>query len=221
MFTGIVQSIGIVQQVRRMDADMSMVVDPQGIDAHIEIGDSVSVNGVCLTVAERLGSQLRFDLSVETLSRTLLGDLKIGAPVNLELALLPATRIGGHFVTGHVDGVGELVAQDPEGRSIKMQFSVPEGLSRYVAEKGSICIDGASLTVNNVDGNRFHINIVPHTARKTIMRYYRPGRKVHIEVDILARYVERFMTGERESTDDSSITAEFLAEHGFLPPCEE
>lgn len=220
MFTGIVQSVGIVQHIQHRDADVSMLVDPHSIDVRVEIGDSVAVNGVCLTVSERIGSRLRFDVSVETLSRTLLGDLAIGSLVNLELALLPTTRIGGHFVTGHVDGVGELLNQEPDGRSMKMEFALPEGLSRYLAEKGSICIDGVSLTVNAVDDNRFSVNVIPYTTGNTVMRYYRPGRKVHIEVDILARYVERLMTGERESADDGSITAEFLAEHGFLPPGE-
>lgn len=220
MFTGLVQLVGIVQQAHRGSLDMTLLVDPQDQNARFAIGDSVAVNGVCLTVSDQQGLHLRFDVSAETLSRTQLGDLNLGSLVNLEPALLPTTRIGGHFVTGHVDGVGELLNQEPDGRSIRMEFALPQELSRYLAEKGSICVDGVSLTVNAVDENRFHVNIIPHTIRNSIMRYYRPGRKVHIEVDILARYVERFLTGERESSDNGSITAEFLAEHGFLPPGE-
>ncbi len=220
MFAGIVQSLGIVRQVQRTDTDMSLTVEPSGGDLRAEIGDSVSVNGVCLTVVARHGYGLRFDVSAETLSRTLLGTLEPGTTVNLELALLPTTRIGGHFVTGHVDAAGELVDRQVEGRSVRMQFAVPDGLSRYIAEKGSVCIDGVSLTVNHVDGNRFDVNIVPHTARRTVMQHYHVGQSVHIEVDILARYVERLLTGEREGTEDGLITAEFLAEHGFLPPGE-
>ena len=220
MFAGIVQSLGIVRHVQKTGVDMSLTVEPQGAELRAEIGDSVSVNGVCLTVAERHGYGLRFDVSAETLSRTLLGTLDVGTRVNLELALLPTTRIGGHFVTGHVDGVGELLSRQPEGRSVRMQFVVPDSLSRYIAEKGSVCIDGISLTVNGIDGSRFDVNIVPHTARRTTIQHYHTGQRVHVEVDILARYVERLLSGEREGTEDGAITTEFLAEQGFLPPGE-
>ncbi len=163
---------------------------------------------------------MRVDVSAETLSRTLFGSLESGARVNLEPALSAGDRLGGHLVSGHVDGVGELVGRDADGRSVRMSFSAPAALARYIAEKGSICIDGVSLTVNDVadvpDGVRFGINIVPHTLESTTLGEFTPRRRVHLEVDLVARYLERLITAPGDAQHESvALTRAFLARHGY------
>lgn len=236
MFTGIVQGVGVVHRSQVIGLDLKLTVDPGGLYRHgVAVGDSVAVDGVCLTVSSVSDGQLCFVVSRESLSRTLLGAKVAGDPVNLELALLPDTRLGGHFVTGHVDGIGHLDELQRVGASDRMRFSMPPGLSRFVAEKGSICIDGVSLTVNAVAGNAFEVNIVPHTAQVTTMKDYRAGTRVHLEIDIIARYLDRLMSvdrgGEPASTDTTEqaqpapevgeageITQDFLTGRGFAPP---
>jgi riboflavin synthase len=139
----------------------------------------------------------------------------VGTPVNLELALTPQARLGGHIVSGHVDGVGEVIARSEDARSIRFTLRASDALAKYIAHKGSICVDGISLTVNAVSGAEFELNIVPHTARVTVIGNYRPGARVNLEVDLIARYLERLLLGEKAATKDSGITATFLAEHGF------
>jgi len=192
MFTGIVQAMGAIVRVEPRGGDTRLVVDTVGLDASdIAIGDSICVSGVCLTAVAIDATGIAADVSNETLSCTTLGTLKSGDCVNLEKSLRLADRLGGHLVSGHVDGVGRVVAVEPDARSQRWTFEVPPELSRYIAAKGSVCIDGVSLTVNEVSSNRFGVNLIPHTIDATTFRDKRIGDAVNIEVDLIARYVER------------------------------
>ena len=195
MFTGIVRTVGrIEERIGHPSGDVSLVVDTAGIPpADIAVGDSICVSGVCLTAVEVTPAGFRTDVSAESLARTTLGGLGAGRRVNLETALTPETRLGGHLVSGHVDGVGELLARRDDARSVRLELRAPEALARYLAEKGSVCVDGTSLTVNGVDGASFDVNIVPHTLHATTLGDLRPGGAVNIEVDQIARYVERLL----------------------------
>lgn len=200
MFTGIVRAVGHVANVEPRGGDVRLHVELGALsDARFELGDSVCVNGACLTVIEQSGSTLGFDVSLESLSATTIGSFEAGTRVNLEPATTPSTALGGHIVSGHVDTVATLVSRHDDARSIRMLFEVPDGFERYIASKGSVCIDGVSLTVNGVDDNRFDVNIVPHTASVTIMGTYEAGASVNLEVDVIARYVERLLAVERKS----------------------
>ena len=194
MFTGIVQGVGTVRAIEPRGGDVTLVFDMAGVSlADIELGGSVAVSGVCLTATRFDASSFAADVSRETLSLTTLGDWVVGSRVNLEKALLAGQALGGHYVTGHVDGVGELVSRHDDARSVRMEFRVPPDLARYVARKGSICIDGVSLTVNGASGDRFDVNLVPHTLEVTTLGGLQAGSRVNLEVDIIARYVERMM----------------------------
>lgn len=202
MFTGIIQSLGTVGDVTSHGDDLSIEIDLADLASEtISIGDSIAVNGVCLTVVGLEKETARFDVSTETLSRSLLGSTQPGQRVNLELAMLPDTRFGGHIVSGHVDGAGELTTLSSDERSTRMTFSVEPPLGKYIAEKGSICIDGISLTVNDVkDDNEhthFDVNIVPHTMHVTTLGQLKTGQRVHIEVDMIARYLERLLNNNK------------------------
>jgi len=192
MFTGIVQAMGAIVRVEPRGGDTRLVVDTGSLDAtDVAIGDSICVSGVCLTVVAIDATGIAADVSNETLSRTTLGTLKSGDCVNLEKSLRLSDRLGGHLVSGHVDGVGRVVAVESDARSQRWTFEVPPELSRYIATKGSVCIDGVSLTVNEVASNRFGVNLIPHTIGATTFQYKRVGDAVNIEVDLIARYVER------------------------------
>jgi len=198
MFTGIVQGMGTVRAIEPRGGDATIVFDTGDVSlAGIELGGSIAVNGVCLTATQFDASSFRADVSRETLNLTTLGDCTVGTPVNVEKALLAGQALGGHYVTGHVDGVGQLVARHDDARSVRMEFQVPAELARYVARKGSICIDGVSLTVNGAQGDRFDVNLVPHTLGVTTLGRLQPGSRVNLEVDIIARYVERMMHPEQ------------------------
>ena len=198
MFTGIVQGMGTVRAIEPRGGDATIVFDTGDVSlAGVELGGSIAVNGVCLTATQFDASSFRADVSRETLTLTTLGDCTVGMPVNVEKALLAGQALGGHYVTGHVDGVGQLVARHDDARSVRMEFQVPAELARYVARKGSICIDGVSLTVNGAQGNRFDVNLVPHTLGVTTLGRLQPGSRVNLEVDIIARYVERMMHPEQ------------------------
>jgi len=198
MFTGIVQGMGTVRGIEPRGGDATIVFDTGDVSlAGIELGCSIAVNGVCLTATQFDASSFRADVSRETLNLTTLGDCTVGTPVNVEKALLAGQALGGHYVTGHVDGVGQLVARHDDARSVRMEFQVPAELARYVARKGSICIDGVSLTVNGAQGDRFDVNLVPHTLDVTTLGRLQPGSRVNLEVDIIARYVERMMHPEQ------------------------
>lgn len=195
MFTGIVQTVGrIEERIEHGSGDVSLAVATAAIDAaDIAVGDSICVSGVCLTAVEVTPAGFRTDVSAESLARTTLGGLAAGSRVNLETALTPETRLGGHLVSGHVDGIAEVVARWDDARSVRFEFRVPEALARYIAEKGSVCVDGTSLTVNGVHGAVFDVNIVPHTLAATTLGDLGPGSTVNIEVDQIARYVERLL----------------------------
>lgn len=219
MFTGIIEAIGSIAALTPKGGDMRVYVQTGKLDlADVKLGDSIAVSGVCLTAVELPGDGFWADVSRETLARTAFVDLKISSRVNLEKALMPTSRLGGHLVSGHVDGVGEVVSRQDNARAVQFRIRAPRELARYIALKGSITVDGTSLTVNAVDGAEFELTIVPHTLAETIMADYRPGRKVNLEVDLLARYLERLLMGDKaaELQKGSGITEQFLAQHGYL-----
>lgn len=198
MFTGIIQAKGtVLQRDVHDDGDCTLHVDATalgtGRDRPFEMGESIAINGVCLTVVGIDGARLAFDVSNETLRLTSLSQLAVDASVNLESAATPQTALGGHIVSGHVDGMAQVVARETDARSVRFEFEVPPALARYLAPKGSVCIDGVSLTVNGVNANRFDVNIVPHTMSETLFDTYTNGSRVNLEVDVLARYVERLL----------------------------
>ena len=197
MFTGIVQTCGTVTRVDTRGGDGRLTVDAPDL-GEFRLGDSISVSGACLTAVGRTSGGFVADVSRETLDCTTLGTLEAGSTVNLELSLTPASALGGHLVTGHVDGVGELVSQEDDARSMRLRLRAPAGLERYIAAKGSVCVDGVSLTVNEVEGREFGVNIIPHTAEVTTLGTARPGARFNLEVDLIARYVERLLNGARD-----------------------
>lgn len=194
MFTGIVRAVGRIEVLEPRDGDLEVVVGCAGLDlAAAAVGDSISVGGACLTVTRLLPAAFAADVSRETLSRTTLGRLSVGSRVNLEPALRAGEALGGHYVTGHVDGLGQVASVAVEGRSWRVVIEVPPGLARYIAPKGSVTVDGVSLTVNEVDGQRFGVNLIPHTREVTTLGELGAGAAVNLEVDVIARYVERLM----------------------------
>ena len=194
MFTGIVQAVGTLERRDARADGFRATIDTATLPLDgVAIGDSIAVNGVCLTVAALAGARFEADVSGATLAATTLGALPDGAPVNLERALTLATPLGGHLVSGHVDGVGEVVAFDPVGDSRSLRVRVPTELKRYIARKGSVCVDGVSLTVNEVAGDEFSVNLVAHTLAHSTLGAARVGDKVNVEVDLLARYLERLI----------------------------
>ncbi len=215
MFTGIVQAVGQLMSMAPRGGDQRIQVAVGDLDmSDVQLGDSIAVNGVCLTAVEFDARSFSADVSNETLAHTTLGQLSPGAAVNLEKALLPTTRLGGHLVSGHVDGVGEIVSRDEDGRSIRFVIRAPSQLSRYIAAKGSICVDGISLTVNSVSGDEFSLNIVPHTLQQTNLDGAVVGGRVNLEVDIIARYLERLLRGE-DNPPEAGLSAAALARAGF------
>ena len=218
MFTGIVQSLGSIERIDHEGGDISLVINTGEVDVTDgDLGDSIAVNGVCLTAVSYATGQFVADVSTETLNKTSLGDLKQRSPVNLEKALTLNTALGGHLVSGHVDGLASVVDLHEDARSIRYTFELAAELQHYIAQKGSVTIDGTSLTVNRVEENRFDVNIVPHTREKTIFQYYRPGTKVNIEVDIIARYLERLINGKSGAQDHSDERLmETLVKSGFI-----
>lgn len=217
MFTGIIQAVGSIQSREMRGGDARMTINTGALDmGQVKVGDSIAVNGVCLTAVEFTNNSFVADVSGESLSRTTLGELKADSKVNLEMALTPTTHLGGHLVSGHVDGVGEVVKRWSDARSERFLIRTPENLAKYIAEKGSICVDGISLTVNGIDGCDFDLNIVPHTLQMTTMGRFEAGQRVNLEVDIIARYLERLLLGDKAAEKGGEITRSFLAEHGFL-----
>ncbi|MAT66643.1 MAG: riboflavin synthase [Gammaproteobacteria bacterium] len=217
MFTGIIQAVGEIAALQPGGKDTRVHVRTGRLALDdVSPGDSIAVNGVCLTAVELPGDGFWADVSGETLARTGFRDLAVGSRVNLEKALTPTTRLGGHLVSGHVDGVGTVLERRPEGRSERFRIQAPAGLAKYIAEKGSICVDGVSLTVNAVEGADFDLNIVPHTLQETTIGEYRAGTRVNLEVDIIARYLERLLLGDKAAEPGSGISESFLAEHGFM-----
>ncbi|MCF6231306.1 MAG: riboflavin synthase [Gammaproteobacteria bacterium] len=218
MFTGIIEAVGNIQQQERKSGDMRLTIHTGSLPLDdVQLGDSIAVNGVCLTAVELPGGGFVADVSGETVGLTTLGLLKAGDLVNLEKALTPTTRLGGHLVSGHVDGVGEVLTRQSDGRSVRFSIQAPDELAKYIAKKGSICVDGISLTVNEVNGTVFELNIVPHTLQNTTMGNFKAGQKLNLEVDLLARYLERLLQGESAAEPTrEGVTERLLAEHGFI-----
>lgn len=217
MFTGIIQAKGRIERIEPRNGDWRLTVNVGDLDmADVQIGDSIATNGVCLTAIELNGHSFVADVSAETLKVTTLSEFKIGTPVNLEKALRLQDRLGGHLVSGHVDGVGVVTSISQDARSWRYELEAPLDICRYIAPKGSICINGISLTVNEVEGTRFGVNIVPHTRSETTIADFVVGTKVNLEVDLLARYLERLLSARQADTKTSPLTPTFLAEHGFM-----
>lgn len=194
MFTGIVEDTGIVAALEAHGTDRRLRIDAGMFADRVPgVGDSLCVDGVCLTAIDATPSGFHADVSAETLSCTTLGTLQVGDRVNLERALTPATPLGGHLVSGHVDGTGSVIERRDDARSVRFCFGMPQALARYVAVKGSICVNGVSLTVNDVGERRFGVNIVPHTLQVTTLGALAPGQRVNLEVDLIARYLERLL----------------------------
>ncbi|MBV5302316.1 MAG: riboflavin synthase [Methylococcales bacterium] len=217
MFTGIILAIGKITAIESRGGDVRLTLHTGKLPLDgVALGDSIAVNGVCLTAVALGKDFFSADVSNETLSLTSLAHAKIGAPVNLELALTPTTRLGGHIVSGHVDGIGTVVDKKNDGRSIRFTLKAPDELAKYIAQKGSICIDGISLTVNHVNGAQFDINIVPYTLSETTLNHATVGTQVNLEVDLLARYMERLMKGDAAAKPYSAVTMELLQNSGFI-----
>ena len=219
MFTGIIEATGTIRRMESRAGDMRLAIATGKLDlSDVAPGDSIAVNGVCLTAVELPGDGFCADVSNETISLTTLGNLEVGSQVNLEKALTLSKRLGGHLVSGHVDGIGRVVERYGDARSWRFVIESPAALARYIAHKGSICVDGTSLTVNRVDGARFELNIVPHTLQETIMGSYEVGSEVNLEVDLIARYLERLVLGDRAALPGvkTDINEEMLRKAGFI-----
>jgi len=198
MFTGIVQALGRIVAITPKEGDVELkIAAGTSMLSGVSIGDSICVNGCCLTATRIEGETFAADVSRETLAVTTLRDWTVGTRVNLENALRVGQPLGGHYVSGHVDGIGTVVSVSSDARSHRVQFEAPVELARYIARKGSICIDGVSLTVNEVEAHRFGVNLIPHTLEMTIAQDYRVGTRVNLEVDIIARYLERLLSQDR------------------------
>jgi len=212
MFTGIIQAQGTIVAIEKTGGDVRLSVQSTGLPfASYALGESIAVNGACLTATALRDDGFDADGSVETLAVTALANQAVGASVNLEPSLSLGDRLGGHLVSGHVDCIGAVVRVGNDARSIQLRVEIPAEFARYVARKGSVCVDGVSLTINEVSGNAFDLNIIPHTAETTIIGDYAVGTAVNIEVDMLARYVERLL-----AKDQGGLSMEFLEVHGYV-----
>lgn len=215
MFTGLIEDVGKVQKLERRGSSARLAIATALPGAEFAIGDSVAVNGACLTVTTVAGTLLSFDVSPETLDRSGLGRLASGDQVNLERAMRLSDRLGGHIVTGHIDCVATVAERREDSGNILFSFGIPSEYLRYIIEKGSVAIDGISLTVNSVTSDGFSVNIIPHTAQMTTLRFKKPGDKVNIETDIIGKYVERLLAGAGSSSKTGGISLQKLMENGF------
>jgi len=218
MFTGIIEAVGRLSAINSSAGGARVTIDTASLDlSDVKLGDSIATNGICLTVVALDNTSFSADVSSETLTRTGLAHYQIGDSVNLEKAMLPTTRFGGHMVSGHVDAVSEITRIEHQGNSIDYWLTMPAELAPYIAEKGSVTIDGTSLTVNSLSAEQFRLTIVPHTTEQTIIKKYQVGTKVNLEVDLIARYIERLLT--KQTTDqpaESGVTQALLARNGFI-----
>lgn len=214
MFTGIIQSVGRIQRIEPRGGDVLLSIAIGKLDmGDVQLGDSIAVNGVCLTAVRFDAQHFEADVSVETLAVTTLKNWKVGTRVNLEKALTPTTRLGGHLVSGHVDGIGEIISRRNAARADQFTVRVPHSIKRYIAHKGSVCVDGISLTVNAVNDDCFELTLVPHTQAETNAADWQPGTLVNIEVDVLARYLERLLQAGDGAAN--GVTESLLARAGF------
>ncbi|MGD9496892.1 MAG: riboflavin synthase [Armatimonadota bacterium] len=212
MFTGLIQEVGRIGSIRRTGGGAELYVQAPGIAPCVRVGESIAVNGACLTVERAESAGFVCHAGAETLARTTIGGLAVGSAVNLERALAVGDRLGGHFVQGHVDCVGTIAARSDEGTTVWLWIDLPAEYARYVVEKGSVAVDGVSLTVTEVSGARFGVAIIPHTLANTTLAGATQGRQVNIETDILAKYLERLVGG----APAEGLSRQFLAEHGFI-----
>ncbi|MDM8551172.1 riboflavin synthase [Desulfobacterales bacterium HSG2] len=215
MFTGIIEGLGTIKEMRSSAQGSQLTVEADFVLEHTKIGDSIAVSGACLTVVMLDGRRFKVDVSPETLEKTTFGRAKIGDRVNIERALRLSDRLDGHLVSGHIDGMGVVRHRKSTGNAIIITIGVPEALSRYMIKKGSVAVDGTSLTINECSQESFDISIIPHTAKLTTIGFKKIGDRVNIETDMIGKYVERFVTGKKE-TGQSSIDMEFLAKNGFI-----
>ncbi|WP_125716107.1 riboflavin synthase [Pseudoalteromonas rubra] len=217
MFTGIIEATGTLTELTLKQGDLSVRVSSATLDMDdVQLGDSIATNGVCLTVVEKFSDGFRADVSNETLKLTRFGEYRVGQKVNLEKALQPTSRLGGHLVSGHVDGIAEVVAVQPNARATEYWLKAPAQLMKYIPYKGSVAIDGISLTVNDLDGDKFKLTIVPHTAQETTIVDFKVGTLINLEVDQISRYLERLIQGEPAATQQSTLTTSLLAKAGFI-----
>lgn len=208
MFTGIIEALGRIVSAEPRQGDLRLRIETAELDiAAVQLGDSIAVNGVCLTAVDLPGDGFVADVSVETMNFTTVKDWEAGSRVNLERALTPSSRLGGHLVSGHVDGVGKVLSRHDDARSVRFRIAAPRALARYIAHKGSVAVDGTSLTVNAVEGDDFELNIVPHTLEHTVFADYQAGTAVNLEVDVIARYLERLLSasGADEAQPEGSL----------------
>ncbi len=216
MFTGIIESIGTISKIEHRAGDARLTIEVGELDmSDVALGDSIACNVVCLTAIEFDQYRYTADVSGETLRLTTMANIQVGSAVNLEKALMPTSRLGGHLVSGHVDGIGEVLSVSKDSRSVQFNIKAPDEIAHYIAKKGSICVDGVSLTVNEVDGSTFQLNLVPHTLAETTAINYLAGTKVNLEVDLLARYLERLLTGQKTQSK-ANITTSLLQQSGFI-----
>ena len=218
MFTGIIEAVGHLGAINTSGDGARVTIATGRLDlSDVKLGDSIATNGICLTVVAIDNASFSADVSSETLTRTGFAHYQIGSQVNLEKAMLPTTRFGGHMVSGHVDAVSEITSIEHKGNSIDYWLTMPAELSAYIAEKGSITIDGTSLTVNSLTADKFRLTIVPHTTQQTIISKYKVGTKVNLEVDLIARYIERLLTKQiADQPKESGVTHALLARSGFI-----
>lgn len=217
MFTGIIEELGTVKSLTKTQAGAKLLVESKVAYSDSKIGDSININGACLTIADIKRNTFSFDISSETVNRTNLGRLKQGECVNMERSLKADSRLGGHFVFGHIDCIGEIVSKEPQGEFVKIKIELPRPNADYLVEKGSVCVDGISLTINTLGDKSFTVMLIPHTLSNTTLGYKKAGDYVNIEVDILAKYIERLMkkTSEKPARQ-SSVTKDLLREYGFI-----
>ncbi|MEW6130277.1 MAG: riboflavin synthase [Acidobacteriota bacterium] len=216
IFTGLIMEVGRVRRIERRASGAYLVIECRKVLQGTQIGDSITVNGVDLTVTTMTDNQFTADASLETLTRSTLGDLRVGSRVNLERALGVGERLGGHMVQGHVDGTASLISATPEGNAYRLRFGAPKVLMRYIAMKGSICVDGISLTVAGLGSDWFEVAVIPHTWRETTLAELKPGDRVNLEVDVLAKYVERLLLYKADYEESANqLTLESLIEKGY------
>ena len=220
MFTGIIEGLGTVIEIQSQDQGKRIGFNADFVLDQTKIGDSISISGVCLTVVKIHGQRFQVDASPETLEKTTFGRAKIGDRVNLERALRLSGRIDGHLVSGHIDGIGTITQKQNKGNAVIVTVGVPEACSRYMIKKGSVAVDGISLTINNCDRNRFEVSIIPHTAKMTTIILGKVGDRVNIETDMIGKYVERFVTKiqhhDKKNQTGRPIDKQFLAKTGFI-----
>ncbi|MBQ8349171.1 MAG: riboflavin synthase [Ruminococcus sp.] len=215
MFTGIIEEVGTVKSIQKGSVSSFIRINANAVLNGTHIGDSIAVNGVCLTVTDLTGNSFQADVMNETLSRSSLGLLKNGSPVNLERAMSAQGRFGGHIVSGHIDGTGIISSVEQDGIALWYTINTDSGILRYIVEKGSIAIDGISLTIAKVTDNDFSVSIIPHTAAQTVLSSKKTGDTVNLENDIIGKYVEKFLNPDEKKSEKSRITMDFLAQNGF------